>query len=59
MSPTHPFAQLVSPEQVRQAIAKSERLSRVRGRVYRPLDKPLIPLREAPRVGAAGLCIAP
>jgi hypothetical protein len=42
----NPFAQLVSPESLAQAIAGSERLSRLRRRVCRPLDKPLIPLRD-------------
>lgn len=44
-APNHPFALLVSPEAVCQAVAHSERLARLRRRVCRPLDKPLIPLR--------------
>jgi hypothetical protein len=43
---SNPFALLVSPEAVCQAVAHSERLSRLRRRVCRPLDKPLIPLRS-------------
>lgn len=43
---SNPFALLVSPEAVSQAVAHSERLSRLRRRVCRPLDKPLIPLRN-------------
>lgn len=49
MTPTaasaNPFALLVNPETVCQAVAHSERLARLRRRVCRPLDKPLIPLR--------------
>lgn len=43
----NPFALLVSPESVCQAVARSERLAHLRRRVCRPLDKPLIPLRGA------------
>lgn len=39
----HPFAMLLDPEQVSQAVERSERLKRLHSRVYRPLDKPLIP----------------
>ncbi len=48
MAPTtvaNPFALLVSPESVSQAVARSERLQHLRRRVCRPLDKPLIPHR--------------
>lgn len=47
--PSHanPFALLVSPDAVCQAVARSERLAHLRRRVCRPLDKPLIPLRGA------------
>ena len=46
----NPFALLVTPEAVSLAVAHSERLARLRRRVCRPLDKPLIPLRpHAPR----------
>lgn len=41
----NPFALLVSPDTVTQAVARSERLSRLRRQVFKPLDKPLIPLR--------------
>lgn len=44
---THPFAQLVDPEALASAVAHSERLARLRSRVFRPLDKPLIPRRDA------------
>jgi hypothetical protein len=43
----NPFALLVQPEEVAHAVAHSERLARLRSRVFRPLDRPLIPLRGA------------
>ncbi len=43
--PANPFSLLVSPEAVSKAVADSERLARLRRRVCRPLDKPMIPLR--------------
>ncbi len=39
-----PFAQLIDPKALSQAVAHSERLARLKSRVWRPLDKPLIPL---------------
>jgi hypothetical protein len=42
----HPFALLLSPKEVCDAVARSERLSGLRRRVCRPLDKPMIPLRS-------------
>jgi hypothetical protein len=48
----NPFAQLISPSSVSQAVARSERLAGLRRRVCRPLDKPLIPLKN----GGAGDC---
>ncbi|WP_431262669.1 hypothetical protein ACQ859_21500 [Roseateles chitinivorans] len=38
----NPFAMLLDPERVAHEVATSERLSRLRSRIYRPLDKPLI-----------------
>lgn len=38
-----PFAMLVAPEQVIRAVEHSDRLARLHSRIYRPLDKPLIP----------------
>lgn len=38
-----PFALLMNPEAVFQAMDRSDRLSRLQRRVCRPLDKPLIP----------------
>lgn len=43
----NPFAMLLDPERVAHEVACSERLSRLRSRVYRPLDKPLIARRDA------------
>lgn len=41
-----PFAMLVHPEAVLQAIERSGRLGALASRICRPLDKPLIPKRE-------------
>lgn len=43
----NPFAMLLDPERVAHEVACSERLQRLRGRIYRPLDKPLIAKRDA------------
>ncbi|MBH9553050.1 hypothetical protein [Inhella gelatinilytica] len=43
----HAFSLLVEPDRVCQAVARSERLARLRSRVFRPLDRPLIPTRVA------------
>jgi hypothetical protein len=40
-----PFAMLISPELVMNAIEHSDRLSRLQSRVYRPLDRPWIPVK--------------
>ncbi|MFT7773649.1 hypothetical protein [Roseateles sp.] len=40
-----PFAMLIAPEQVMSAIERSDRLARLQRRVYRPLDRPWIPVR--------------
>lgn len=42
-SPIDAFTLLVDPDRVARAVAHSERLARLRRRVCRPLDKPLIP----------------
>jgi hypothetical protein len=42
-----PFAMLVNPQAVLEAIEQSGRLSALASRVCRPLDKPLIPKRDA------------
>jgi hypothetical protein len=38
-----PFAMLLNPAEVVSAMEHSELLNRLHSRVYRPLDKPLIP----------------
>lgn len=44
----NPFVLMMNPEAVLQAVERSERLSRIKGRVCRPLDRPLIPrVRDA------------
>ena len=40
-----PFAMLIAPEQVMNAIERSDRLARLQRRVYRPLDRPWIPMK--------------
>jgi len=42
-----PFAMLINPKAVLQAIEQSSRLGALNSRVCRPLDKPLIPKRDA------------
>jgi hypothetical protein len=42
-----PFALMMNPQAVLDAMAGSTRLARLQRRVYRPLDKPLIPHRNA------------
>lgn len=39
----NPFALMMEPEAVVQAMERSERLKRLQSRICRPLDKPLIP----------------
>jgi hypothetical protein len=41
-----PFALMMNPQAVLDAMAGSTRLARLQRRVYRPLDKPLIPHRN-------------
>lgn len=41
---TNPFALMMDPQAVLEAIEGSERLKRLHSRICRPLDKPLIPL---------------
>lgn len=40
-----PFAMMISPELVMNAIEHSDRLTRLQRRVYRPLDRPWIPVK--------------
>lgn len=42
-----PFAMLLAPEQVMDAIGRSDRLARLQRRIYRPLDRPWIPIKAS------------
>lgn len=42
----NPFALMMDPEAVLRAVEQSPRLSRLRRRICRPLDKPLLPHAE-------------
>lgn len=45
---SNPFALMMNPDAVVQAMERSERLARLKARVCRPLDRPLIPrVRDA------------
>ena len=48
-----PFAMLLDPERVAREVACSERLQRLQRRIYRPLDKPMIPRSLAEPATAA------
>ena len=48
----NPFVMMTDPETILLAIERSERLNRLNRKVYRPLDRPLIP-----KVGAKDLSI--
>ena len=39
----NPFVMMTDPETILQAVERSERLNRLNRKVYRPLDRPLIP----------------
>ena len=47
---SNPFVMMTDPETILQAVERSERLNRLSRKVYRPLDRPLIP-----KVGAKEL----
>ena len=47
---SNPFVMMTSPETILAAVERSERLNRLSRKVYRPLDRPLIP-----KVGAKDL----
>ncbi len=49
----NPFALMMNPEAVFAAMAASDRLARLRSRVCRPLDKPLIARSDAEAEDAA------
>ena len=42
-----PFAMLIAPQEVMNAIERSDRLARLSRRIYRPLDRPWIPVKGA------------
>ena len=43
----NPFALMMNPEDVLQAMQHSDRLSRLQRRICKPLDKPLVPKVDA------------
>ena len=47
---SNPFVMMTDPEAILQAVERSERLNRLNRKIYRPLDRPLIP-----KVGAKDL----
>jgi len=47
LSSLNPFAMLLDPQAYAREAARSDRLARLRRRIYRPLDKPLIPNGKA------------
>ncbi len=49
---SNPFVMMTDPETILLAVERSERLNRLNRKVYRPLDRPLIP-----KVGAKDLAI--
>ena len=44
---SNPFALMMDPESVFAALARSDRLDRLKSRVCRPLDKPVSPRADA------------
>ena len=46
MPVSDPFALMMDPDAVFQAMERSDRLGRLKRRICRPLDKPLIPKVE-------------
>ena len=40
---SNPFVMMTDPETILQAVERSERLNLLNRKVYRPLDRPLIP----------------
>ncbi len=47
---SNPFVMMTDPETILAAVERSERLNRLSRKVYRPLDRPLIP-----KIGAKDL----
>jgi hypothetical protein len=50
---SNPFELMMNPESIFEAIARSDRLGRLKSRICRPLDKPLIAHADADEVGQA------
>lgn len=55
---SNPFALLMDPEAVLAAVHGSDRLGRLQSRIWRPLDKPMVPRTEADEVAIARSDIA-
>ena len=49
---TNPFALMLTPETIFAAIERSERLSRLKSRICRPLDGPRPPVAAPPDIRA-------
>ena len=49
---SNPFALMMDPEAVFQAMAQSDRLARLSSRICRPLDKPVVPKVDAAAIRA-------
>jgi hypothetical protein len=50
---SNPFALMMDPQAVLLAVEKSERLQRLKSRICRPLDKPMLPAGEGEGADAA------
>lgn len=53
----NPFALMMNPEAVLEAVNRSDRLLRLKSRICRPLDKP-VPMPLVPGVGMAAAAAA-
>ena len=51
-APVNPFAMMLDPQSVIDAVERSGCLDHLKRRVYRPLDKPLIPKRPSAELAA-------
>ena len=51
-SSANPFGMMINPEGVLKAVEQSERLNGLQRRVFRPLDRPMIPVVDG--AGADG-----
>lgn len=45
---SNPFALMMEPQAVFEAMQRSERLARLKSRICRPLDKPLLAQSDSP-----------